>query len=231
MIEFKNENEGYQHILNIVDVYSSFTMAVKLKTKTAVEVIGNLKNVCMLYGFPKILQYDNGKEFVNSEMENFLNEYKITKKNSRPRNPQTNGQVELNNQTLIRWIQKRLYEEKDIVWIKYIDEVKYSYNISRHEGKRYSPFHLFMNTPGFNTVKIEINLTLNIEEATDKKSVTNKASPEIREIFKFNFYNSYLEIASCMDLPTNNWFEENKKMIKEIQNLQEDIVLKNSVNT
>ncbi|KAF7699656.1 hypothetical protein CDIK_1089 [Cucumispora dikerogammari] len=76
-------NEGFKYIFNIIAVFSFFNMAVKVKNKTANEIITNLKNICYHYDFPFILQYDNGKEFVNAKKEEFLKNYKITKKNSR----------------------------------------------------------------------------------------------------------------------------------------------------
>lgn len=55
LIDFSEQNRGYRHILNIIDVFSSFNMATAVKSKTAGEVIGALGGVCMQYGYTKIL--------------------------------------------------------------------------------------------------------------------------------------------------------------------------------
>ncbi|KAF7685317.1 hypothetical protein CDIK_3933 [Cucumispora dikerogammari] len=77
---------------------------------------------------------------------------------SRPRHPQAYGQVERSNQTLMRWIHRRLITEKEneinYCWTKYLEDVKYTYNISVHGGKKLSPFMMFLKSPGFNTIMI-----------------------------------------------------------------------------
>ncbi|KAF7691484.1 Transposon Tf2-9 polyprotein [Cucumispora dikerogammari] len=91
-------------------------------------------------------------------MSIFLEKNKVKRLTSRPRHPQTNGQVERSNQTLMRWIHRRLLTEKEneinYCWAKYLEDVKYTYNISVHGGKKPSPFMMFLKNPGFNTIMI-----------------------------------------------------------------------------
>ncbi|KAF7685449.1 Gag-Pol polyprotein, partial [Cucumispora dikerogammari] len=68
LINFHEKNEGYKHLINAIDIFSFFNMATKLKTKTGVELVSALKSIFQQYGYPKIIQHDNGKEFVNKEM-------------------------------------------------------------------------------------------------------------------------------------------------------------------
>ena len=48
----------------------------------------------MTYGFPKIAQCDNRKEFINQKMNKFWTENNVLLKHSGPMHPQTNGQIE-----------------------------------------------------------------------------------------------------------------------------------------
>ena len=87
----------------IVDAFSNFCFTRGLTNKTAELVRKNLKELIFCYGAPQILQCDNGKEFVNSEIDDLCVEYKIKRKFSRPRHPQSQEQVERLNQTICRF--------------------------------------------------------------------------------------------------------------------------------
>ena len=56
--------DGYNHILTCVDVLSCFTVLRALKGKAMEEVAKAIWNVITEYGTMKILQSDNGPEFV-----------------------------------------------------------------------------------------------------------------------------------------------------------------------
>jgi transposase InsO family protein len=102
---YKEVNDEFAWILIIIDVYSKFGWAFPLRKKTGKEVVENLEYLfCRHTGPPKIIQCDNGKEFCNSEMDRLAEEFQITVKHSRPRHPQSNGQIERFNQTLTRYL-------------------------------------------------------------------------------------------------------------------------------
>ena len=54
---------GYNYICNIVDCYSRFSFGGCIKQKTAKEVSDLLLKFIYIFGPPRILQTDNGKEF------------------------------------------------------------------------------------------------------------------------------------------------------------------------
>lgn len=78
-IGFSDVNDGYKHVLNIIDDHSFSIWLRMWKTKTAEEVVATLNIVCMRYGYSKILQFDN-KKFCNVVMVNFLKKIRFTKK-------------------------------------------------------------------------------------------------------------------------------------------------------
>lgn len=71
----------------------------------------------MLEGFPSIVQSDNGKEFKNKILEDYLAENQVIHKFGHPRHPQSQGQVERSNQTLVRRTSKCL-NGKSVRWIE-----------------------------------------------------------------------------------------------------------------
>ena len=75
---YKNENEGYRYILNVIDVFSRYYFAVPLKDKTmgttleAFKTIITQNNRC-----PERLWNDEGGEFVNKQWKDYLKKHNI----------------------------------------------------------------------------------------------------------------------------------------------------------
>ena len=76
MQEFKRYNKGYAYILTMVDVLSKFAHALPLKTKRGVEVAGAFDTIFSQRS-PSNLQTDQGKEFLNSEVQALLKGYGV----------------------------------------------------------------------------------------------------------------------------------------------------------
>ena len=80
------------------DHFSKFSWAYPLKSKRALEVANNLVTTFHLFGVPKILQSDNGKEFVAMVIKELASIWKgLVIINRRPRHPQSQGCVERGN--------------------------------------------------------------------------------------------------------------------------------------
>jgi hypothetical protein len=64
LIDFRSRpDHDYKWILHARGCFSKFSWAYALRTKTAAEVAGHLFNQFCVFGTPRILQSDNGKEF------------------------------------------------------------------------------------------------------------------------------------------------------------------------
>jgi IS30 family transposase len=69
-----------------------------LKTKSAVEVAKNLLPIFATFGAPKILQSDNGREFVNKVVTEVVARWPACKiVHGKPRHSQSQGSVERAN--------------------------------------------------------------------------------------------------------------------------------------
>lgn len=64
------------------------------------------------FGIPQVLISDNGTQFVGRKFEERLAELHIQHRKASVKHPQSNGQVELTNWTLLSGIKKRLDEAK-----------------------------------------------------------------------------------------------------------------------
>ena len=102
-------SDGYNYILVLVDVNSRFTLLRALKDKSAISVARELMLIFTDFGFPKIIQSDNGKEFVNSIIESLFKTFKIDKRLTSPYHPRANGLAERFIQTTLGVLKKELY--------------------------------------------------------------------------------------------------------------------------
>ena len=97
LTRYQVENEQYCWLLNIIDVFSKYAYSVPMKNKNGDTVKKKLEKYCSLFGFPKIVQSDNGMEFSNKIISNFWKTNFVLEKHSKPRHLQANGQIEPNN--------------------------------------------------------------------------------------------------------------------------------------
>lgn len=96
--------EGYKYFLTIIDDYTRAVWLYLLKSKT--EVLENIESFCnlLLNQFKvnvKTFRSDNGSEFVNQNMSNFLSHRGIIHQTSCSYTPQQNGVVERKHRHLL----------------------------------------------------------------------------------------------------------------------------------
>jgi transposase InsO family protein len=93
-----------KYILVLIDEFKRFTWVEFIRKKSQVPsvLINLLKRLQVLHGFQvRVLRSDNGTEFKNTAIEEYLASVGITQNFSAPRTPQQNGVVERKNRTLV----------------------------------------------------------------------------------------------------------------------------------
>lgn len=102
---------NYCFIMEYQDHMTKFVVLKPLKSKRAAEIASNLIDIFTIFGAPSILQSDDGKEFVNSvinELHSMWNEIKIVY--GMPRHSQSEDSVEHTNrdvqEMLVAWMAK-----------------------------------------------------------------------------------------------------------------------------
>src|SRR5206468_5274745 len=80
MQEWSRINKGYKYMLNVIDVYSKYAWSVPLKDKKGDTVTEAFKYIVKSSNkIPKHLWVDQGKEFYNKNMDEWLKEIKLKK--------------------------------------------------------------------------------------------------------------------------------------------------------
>lgn len=95
-----------------------------------------------MFGFPKTLHSDNGKEFIGIKMQQFCHSYSIAQVHGAPRTPTTQGLVERGNRTFKENLSKILREKKAEL-NNWCSEAAYKKNITMHMMQP-KKFHLLL---------------------------------------------------------------------------------------
>ncbi|RVX06118.1 Retrovirus-related Pol polyprotein from transposon 17.6 [Vitis vinifera] len=129
------------------------------------------KNIVCRFGIPQIIIADNGPQFDSIAFRNFCSELNIRNSYSTPRYPQSNGQAEATNKTLINALKKRLEQAKG-KWVEELPGVLWAYRTTPGRPTGNTPFAL---TYGMDAViPTEIGLpTIRTDAAKQKMPTRN----------------------------------------------------------
>ena len=110
-----------------------------IKDKDVTQFI--LKNIVCQLGILRSIVSDNGPQFDNQVYRDFCQELKIKNLYSTPRYPQSNGQAEASNNTLLTALKKRLDSVKG-KWVEELPRVLWAYRTTARKPTSISPFAL-----------------------------------------------------------------------------------------
>lgn len=144
MSRFSQRNSGFKYIFTMIDAFSKFGWAYRAKDKTAETFADVLLKHFHNEGFWRILHTDNGREFVNSNVQNVLSQTNSRHVTGRPYHPQSQGQVERFNRTIKTRIHSLMIESEE--WTNSISRIVFNYNSCKHRATGVKPFVLFKST-------------------------------------------------------------------------------------
>lgn len=133
--------DGHTTLLVIIDVFTGFAILRACTSSTAEEIAKELWDVFCLFGFPKILQSDNGHEFVNDLMRVLVKLSGMEHRFISPYNPRADGKVERAIGTLVSVI-KKMVHGSTTAWPMYVPFAQYAFNIKIASLTNSAPFAL-----------------------------------------------------------------------------------------
>ena len=138
---------GNRFLLVISDRFSKLTRTIPMRTTTALAVA---KAFCthwvFSYGPPRYLLSDNGTQFTAKFFLEVCRELGIAKVFTTAYHPQTNGQVERFNRTILNAL--RAYVAKSQAdWDDFTSAITYGYNSRIHASLGFAPFELVLSRP------------------------------------------------------------------------------------
>jgi len=221
-VNVKN-NLNYRYILTIIDLYTRFAWAIPLLNKKAESVKVAFENLFESdpNRIPRKLYVDNGKEFYNKIMEDFLKENDIdiystfNQPDERSQGPSHNPVIERFNRTLKSLMYKKFTERGNRIWVDVLPDLINFYNNKIHSSIGVTPTEasenpkliqeVNLNNNNFNEnmiqkQKFNVNDKVRIFKWKNKfeKGVTYSWT---KEIFKINkIYNTKPYTYKILDL-------------------------------
>ena len=133
----------------MTEYLSKYPMVFPLKTKSAEEIAKHLWSYISLFGPPKEILSDQGREFINQVVDVLLQRTGVDRRVTSAYHPRTNGLTERFNKTLVEALRIQA-EEDPCQWAKWIDYVLLAYRSREHSSTKATPFELMfgrlMNT-------------------------------------------------------------------------------------
>ena len=169
MQEWCKENKGYRYMLNVVDVFSKYAWSVPLKDKTGMTVLNGFKQIVKESDRkPKNIWVDQGKEFYNKNMNEWLKENEINRYSTYGEHK--SAVVERFNRTLKTNMWKRFTAENTRNWINMLDKLMTDYNNKYHSTIKMTP--------------VEASKNENEEDVTNNNLDKYKINKNKKPIFK-----------------------------------------------
>ena len=143
--KFVNSTKGHMHMLVAVDKFTKWIEAKPIKKcddKTAVKFI---RELVYRYGYPHSIITDNSSDFVQGEMAAFCDEHEIRLDVASVAHPESNGQAERANQSVLSGLKPRLcdpIERAAGVWAEELPSVLWGINTSINRSTGFTPFFM-----------------------------------------------------------------------------------------
>lgn len=132
-------------LLLAIDYFTKWAEAEPLATITATQVQKFCWRLICRFGLPKTIVTDNGRQFVDRKLGQFFRDLGIKHTTSSVEHPQTNGQAEAVNKTIVSELKRRLGEKKT-AWVEELPEILWAYRCTPHGTTGETPFNLTYGT-------------------------------------------------------------------------------------
>ena len=171
--DYQTNDEKY--LIVIADHFSKFGWCKSCSSKESKSIVEAIQIFFSFCGKPKILQSDNGREFVNKEVESFLQKQDVKFLHGRPYHPQSQGMIERLNRTIQQSLNVIFAKNPSNFKINdAISDIMMNYNANYHTTIKMSPreaFNLSINNEK-NLKQIE-KIRNNIKKAFSNKITVN----------------------------------------------------------
>ena len=143
----EKSKRGFPFVLFITDRFTKLTQAVPLRRIRAADVAaGFVDHWVFKYGPPTTLLSDNGPQLASKFFTRVCKVLSITNELTTTYHPQSNGQAERFNRTLLA-ILRCYVADNPGDWCEYVGALCFAYNTAIHRATRTTPFDLVLSRP------------------------------------------------------------------------------------
>ncbi|XP_018454115.1 uncharacterized protein LOC108825305 [Raphanus sativus] len=144
-------------VLVLTDYFTKWIEAEAFANITDKEVQKFVwRNIICRHGLPYEIVTDNGSQFISHQFRDFCDKWRIRLNTATPRYPQSNGQAESSNRTIIDGLKKRLDLKKGC-WADELDGVLWSHRTTPRSATKCTPFSMAYGVEAM--APAEVNVT------------------------------------------------------------------------
>lgn len=179
---FVESDDKNVYLLVVVDVCTRFVLLDAIPDKTAYTVAKTLFKRFTDIGFPRVLQSDNGREFVNEVVRIMTTQMYIDHRLVTPYHPRGNGVAENHVKTVCNMIRKEVKGDHHH-WDRHVPFVQMSANTRTVSLHNSSPFSLFFarKANGFSNYTNDEDKVMTHEQLLERlKYMTEIVFPAVR---------------------------------------------------
>ncbi|KAJ0435753.1 putative nucleotidyltransferase, Ribonuclease H [Helianthus annuus] len=170
---FPPSKGGVKFLLVAVDYFTKWPEVKPLAKITGKQVIDFVwENIICRYGLPGVLVTDNGRQFAERPFSTWCKEYKINQIFSSVAYPQSNGQVERTNRSIVEGIKTRLgrYENN---WLEELPSVLWAIRTTEKTSHKKTPYSLVFGSEAVIPAEIGVvtQRIVNMNPETNQKEI------------------------------------------------------------
>ena len=169
-LQIEPSKGNIENVLIVTDHFTRYAQAYPSKTQTALATAKLLwNNFIIHYGFPNKIISDQGRNFESELLANLCEVAGVQKLRTTPYHPQTNGQCERFNSTLLNMLGTLTPEQKKD-WKTYVPAMVHAYNCTRNTATGYSPYYLLFGREPRLPIDVEFGLKRGNQQNPPSKS-------------------------------------------------------------
>ena len=146
LLQLPRGNDGATHVLVAVDAFTRYAVARALPDATAVSVLKALGESVYAFGYPEIIQTDNGSSFDNLAFTAQMQRLGIAYHRTVPYHHESQGAVERVNRTLLNML-RPVIDGNSGRWEDALSAAVLAYNTAVHEAIGMSPHAAMFRHP------------------------------------------------------------------------------------
>jgi len=192
------------NILVVTDHFTRYSQAYVTPNQTAQTTAQTLWDKFFVhYGFPEKLISDQGKQFEGKLIEELCKITNVKKLRTTPYHPQTNGQCERFNQTLISML-GTLSEKAKSKWPSHVATLTHAYNCTKCMATGYSPYFLMYGRHPMLPIDHRFNVYCPDMVAVSPKSYARKLKERLAWAYEQAYRIAAKNSARSKELYDNN---------------------------
>ena len=176
----KADDKRSVNLLIVTDHFMKYAQAYVTPKQTAVMVAQTLwENFLVHYGWPAKILTDQGKSFENNLIQELCELAQVKKLHTSPYHPETNGQCEHFNATLINMLGTLPTHAKKN-WQEWVTTLTHAYNCTVSSVTGFSPYFLMFGRTLKIPLDIEMGVTLMDQEQTSYQNYAKKLQARLK---------------------------------------------------